>query len=65
MVQWDDGSRDSITTWNQTETTHTYASTGIYKITITGTIIGWRFNNGDDRLKLLDISQWGHCNSGM
>ena len=29
--------------------THTYTTSGIYNLTITGTLDGWRFNNGGDR----------------
>jgi len=58
-VYWDDGSNDTITNWDQAENTHTYASEGVYTITITGEIVGWQFNSGRDRLKLLEIRQWG------
>jgi len=30
-----------------------------YTIKITGTCQGWQFNNGGDKLKMLDISKWG------
>lgn len=58
-VDWGDGNQDTITTWNQAETTHTYSSSGTYTITISGTIIGWNFAATGDRLKILDISNWG------
>jgi surface protein len=41
--------------------THTYSSPGTYIIAINGTFEGWVFNNTGDRLKLLDIIQWGSC----
>ena len=63
-VQWGDESNDLITSWNQTATTHAYASAGNYTITMNGTMIGWCFNNGGDRLKLLDIKQWGSLQLG-
>ncbi len=63
-VDWGDGNQDSITVWNQAETTHTYAVPGIYTITITGIIDGFRFNNTLDRLKILDISRWGELKIG-
>lgn len=58
-VNWGDGNEDTITVWNQAETTHTYAASGDYVITITGTCSGFRFASSGDRLKIRDISQWG------
>lgn len=58
-VDWGDGLTDNIAVWNQAETTHTYASAGNYTITITGELKGWAFANSGDRLKILDIAQWG------
>jgi hypothetical protein len=63
-VNWGDGTSNTITTWNQAEVTHTYAATGIYTINITGTINGFRFNAGGDKLKILDIQQWGNLKIG-
>jgi surface protein len=58
-VDWGDSSSNTITTWDQAETTHTYASSGTYTITISGQIEGFSFISTGDRLKILDISQWG------
>lgn len=58
-VNWGDGSSDTITSYNQEEVTHTYSSAGQYEISIEGTLQGWQFNNAGDRLKMLDIKQWG------
>ena len=63
-VNWGDGNSDTITIYNQAEITHTYASSGVYTITIVGTIYGFRFNNTGDRLKISDISQWGNLRLG-
>ena len=64
VVDWGDGNTDTITTWNQAETLHTYASSGTYTITITGTCNGWSFANAGDRLKITSISSWGNLNLG-
>jgi len=58
-VRWGDSTSNLITVYNQAEVTHTYAVAGDYTIQITGTLIGWEFNNTGDRLKLLTITQWG------
>ena len=58
-VNWGDGSSDTITSYNQQEVTHTYTSAGQYEISIEGTLQGWQFNNAGDKLKMLDVKQWG------
>ena len=58
-VNWGDGSSDTITSYNQAEVTHTYSSAGQYEISIEGTLQGWQFNNAGDKLKMLDIKQYG------
>ncbi|MBT7241041.1 MAG: BspA family leucine-rich repeat surface protein [Candidatus Diapherotrites archaeon] len=64
IVYWGDGTNDTITIWNQAETTHTYSSSGTYEIMIDGTITGFKFDNTGDKLKITDISQWGNLNVG-
>ena len=58
-VNWGDGSSDTITSYNQQEVTHTYSSAGQYEVSIEGTLQGWQFNNAGDKLKMLDIKQYG------
>jgi len=58
-VNWGDGSSDTITSYNQQEVTHTYTSAGQYEVSIEGTLQGWQFNNAGDKLKMLDVKQWG------
>ena len=58
-VDWGDGNINTITAYNDPNATHTYATAGTYTISVTGILNGWRFNNGGDRYKLLDITQWG------
>jgi surface protein len=59
IVDWGDGSQDTITSWNQAETTHTYATSGTYTVSIAGTINGFVFGGSGDLLKLLSIGRFG------
>ena len=63
-ANWGDGSSDIIESYNQPEVTHTFASEGIYTVVIDGELNGWRFNNGGDKLKIIEISQWGTVRLG-
>lgn len=63
-VDWGDGNNDTITAWDAAAKTHTYSSSGIYEIKINGTLRGFSFNNGGDRLKITDISNWGTLGLG-
>jgi len=65
-VNWGDGSAvDNITVWNQAEITHTFAGgAGTYTVTIWGRIQGWRFNDSNDKLKILSILSWGPLRLG-
>jgi len=58
-VDWGDGTSNTITSHTAPEVTHTYASSGIYTVKITGKLLGWAFSNGGDRLKILNIAKWG------
>lgn len=58
-INWGDGNTDNITSYNQAEVTHTYSSIGTYKITIRGKIKGFRFNSTGDRLKILELKNFG------
>ena len=62
QVYWGDGNTDNITSHTAPEVTHTYASSGTYTVKITGSILGWRFAGGGDRLKILDVKQWSGLN---
>ena len=63
-VWWGDGTNDTITAYDQANVTHTYSAQGEYDVRINGTIIGWRFNYGGDRLKLVNITNWGTLRLG-
>jgi len=58
-VYWGDGSSDVITSYNQSELTHTYSSAGVYQISVDGQFGGVKFNNGVSRLELTSIDNWG------
>ena len=56
-IDWGDSSSDSLSYANRT---HTFASAGTKTITLSGTIEGFKFNNGGDKTKFLDVSNWGN-----
>ena len=62
---WGDTSYSHITAYNQAEVTHTFPVAGTYTVTMVGTIDHFRFAGGGDRLKLLDITQWGNILLGL
>ena len=64
-VDWGDGSQDTITAHDQAEVTHTYSAAGTYTVQIAGTISGWQFDDGGDKDKILDVSQWGDLAFGV
>lgn len=59
VVDWGDGSSDTITAWNDPATIHTYAIAGTYDVSITGIFDSLYFSWGSDRLKILDVKSWG------
>ena len=64
-IYWGDGTKSDITAYDQvlqSETvavTHSYPIAGTYEVQIDGVINGFRFNDGGDKAKITDISQWG------
>jgi len=58
-VYWGDGESSIVTAYNDPDAAHTYSSSGTYTVLIEGTIRGFCFNNTGDRLKLLEIEDWG------
>jgi len=58
-VNWGDGTIQNITTWDSPLKTHTYSTTGLKTISISGTIQGWEFLSSGDCKKITAISSWG------
>ncbi len=52
VISWGDGDSDDI--FQTGSPSHTYASSGIYTVTIVGSINHIRFNNGGDKAKVLE-----------
>ena len=60
IIDWGDSSTSDLSYANRT---HTYASGGVYTISISGDVLkGFRFNNGGDKLKIIEVVSWGHMN---
>lgn len=59
VVDWGDGSSDTITSWNAASKLHTYAVAGTYTIRLSGQLDRLSFSNTGDRLKVLDVTSWG------
>ncbi|WP_341216567.1 BspA family leucine-rich repeat surface protein [uncultured Wocania sp.] len=55
-VDWGDGTPTTVETG---DATHTYATPGIYAVSITGNFPRIYFNNIGDKDKILTIEQWG------
>ena len=62
IIEWGDGVVQRITSHTAPEITHTYPSIGTYQIQISGLLVGWAFGAGGDRLKMLNVFQWGVFN---
>ena len=56
-INWGDGDSNFITTFDDPNLLHQYASTGTYNVKCSGVVGGLQFNNTNDRLKLLIISK--------
>jgi len=62
LVDWGDGTKDTITAYDQAEKLHTYSAVGQYEIKITGTLQGFNFidsGSDNDKRKILEIKNWG------
>ncbi|MEO0902629.1 MAG: BspA family leucine-rich repeat surface protein, partial [Bacteroidota bacterium] len=65
MVDWGDGTMGDVTSFDDPDTAHTYAASGRYTITITGTLIGFSFGEiPDSKDFFTDVIQWGDLQLG-
>ena len=56
-IDWGDSTTSPLSYGNRE---HTYDAGGTYTITISGTTFeGWRVNNAGDKLKFIDVQNWG------
>ncbi|WP_422105445.1 BspA family leucine-rich repeat surface protein [Winogradskyella sp.] len=56
IIDWGDG---TIETGVTGDTTHNYTAEGMYTVSIVGDFPRIYFNNGGDRLKIREVTQWG------
>ena len=61
IVDWGDNTIDNITSYNQSEVTHTYPIAGTYTVKISGVCNGFKANENDE-LKLTEIKNFGCLN---
>ena len=62
-VDWGDGTLETIS--SNTTNTHTYTSSGLYTITIDGTIEGWNFSQENaSKDNIVEIVSWGNLKLG-
>lgn len=60
IIKWGDGSESLIYSSSDSALTHTYATSGIYTVKILSkNLFSYLQNNTGDRLKLLEIKNWG------
>jgi hypothetical protein len=60
IVDWGDGTSETITGSSLTGITKTYSTSGTYDVKISGTFPRIRFDNLGDRNKLMKIKNWGN-----
>ena len=58
-IEWGDGTSSSITSYNDSNLTHTYPSQGEYIISVNGDFPKLNFSNSDYRDRLVAIVSWG------
>ncbi|RZA25116.1 MAG: BspA family leucine-rich repeat surface protein [Proteobacteria bacterium] len=64
-ADWGDGNINYISSGTAPEALHSYSSAGTYTVQLRGLVKGFSFRHGGDRLKILQISQWGDLRLGV
>ena len=59
VVYWGDGNSSTITSYADAEKLHTYASNGVYQISILGTCTAWYHSDDAYVTAVTSINQWG------
>ena len=59
VVNWGDGTSDTINTWDDSNLLHTYSVSGRYTLTIDGVFTHFTTISSKDELKLTDVLSWG------
>ena len=60
VVDWGDGTTNTIISFDDVDKLHTYSAHGTYQIKITGLCETWYFNNTGDKNKLISIQKFGY-----
>ena len=58
-VYWGDNSSNTITSFDDSDITHTYTTSGDKTVTIVGDCEGWSFSNSTSKLELIQVLSWG------
>jgi surface protein len=57
-VDWGDGTTASVSSYF--DRSHTYQNSGIYRVSISGSLIGWNFKKSGSSKKITSILNWGN-----
>ena len=58
-VNWGDESSSEVTSYDDSDITHTYDTAGTYTVTISGTVEAWYFNDGEDKNNIISVKNLG------
>ena len=58
-VNWGDESSSEVTSYDDSDITHTYDTAGTYTVTISGTVEAWYFNDSGSKDKIISVKNLG------